>query len=564
MHISAIEVLERGINSGKKRNNFPKNVSSFLHCLAGLLLLSVALSHFAFLRITGFTGTFPNQVFPFFTNNNLYLTSGILEGTVALICFKYRGRDFTNYFILSFVATMLLYHWAFSFTGGMPCGCLGLLGRLLHVNKSSEEIIAYITLFVLTLTTTPWLCLKLRIVSKRVFGKVPLGLAIILTLQSAYCGNDPNQTIEIYGTYSATAVNAYTGERVVHDPDTVDAAFRVTICGNTWKITATNLTDVSCTNVDWFLSKNTVGQIWCDGTNTYTLQPIFPFGNITNFASISSSRFYFSWQTKNFLGMSLPWLTYCLSPSDLNSDRKWIINGVVALPVPWLSPRESPLAYAYKWAISPTDDGMFVDKVSLTRDSGLDLSEDKALLRPELIYPWSLAAYQLDRTRLDTLKQIPDGFVEAEFKCMEWYRTNSISIPSKSELKYFQFDPRHQLPYPMYQAELKMTSVNVLKEGEDNLFPQMSQPTTAVDFRYHKFNGNRIYNFAKYTIRPGESLKPADDPALLADAEYHLKHGPRYDAFLTNKHILVWALFGIVTLIPIAAMLIGKYKKQGR
>ncbi len=133
-----------------------RKLPSSLHCFAGTLLILFALSHFAFLRISGFEGRLPNPVFPFFTNNGLYLTAGFIEGLAAVACFRFPGRDWTNVIVLTFVTIMLLYRWAFVFNGGSDCNCLGLLGKLLHVSKREERTTPNLALLYLVFTTIPW------------------------------------------------------------------------------------------------------------------------------------------------------------------------------------------------------------------------------------------------------------------------------------------------------------------------------------------------------------------------------------------------------------------------
>ncbi|HXI72033.1 MAG TPA: hypothetical protein VNN22_16885, partial [Verrucomicrobiae bacterium] len=421
MHIKGTEQFEREINLGKRTNSFPKNVSSFLHCFAGGLLLLYALSHFGFLRITGYNGALPNLVFPFLTNNNLYLTAGLLESSVAVVCVGFRGRANTNFVILSFVALMLLYHWAFYFLGGKHCNCLGTLGVLLHVSKSEEKTLTSLSLVFLTLTTTPWIYSNLRVVLMRIFGKMALALMVILIIpQNAHADGELSRVIEIYGTYKGTSQNPITGEPRI-DYQHVEAAFHVTICGDDWIITVTNLIDISDHAINYNVSKFSIGQMWCDGTNTYCLQPAHNHeaDYNTNVVTITPSRFYTGSYDPDFLGISLPWLTYCLSPSTIQPDK----NGVTALPVPWLQPRFSVFAYGYKWIIAATEDGRFIDNLSTVRDTNLDLSDEDSLLRPGFDYPDSLADYDNIKRRLNAFRYVPSGWVQTKFECTEWYHT---------------------------------------------------------------------------------------------------------------------------------------------
>lgn len=545
---------------GEGMTGMAQRFPSSLHCFAGVLLSLFALSHLAFLRISGFEGGLPNPVFPFFSNNDLYLAAAIFEGFTALACFRFHGRDFTNMIILAFIATILWYRWAFRFTGGSHCGCMGLLGRLLHVSKRHEKIIGNLVLFYLAFTTIPWLYSTLRAVGRRVAWKLPLGLVMVLGLQPIRANGDLRKVIEVYGEYNTSAQNPKTGRAYVQDPRHVHAAFCVVICGNAWKITATNLSDISDPTIGFVLKKSTVGQIWSDGTNTFTMEPAHGQGAYatTNIVTASPTPFYLESFDPDFLEMSLPWLTYCLSTNTSHPDK----NGHVTQPVPWLQPRFSPMAYGFRWIISPTADGEFISKLTLVRDHALDLSDGRTLLRTDFVYPNSLAAYERDENRLKLLKTIPNGFVQAKFTCLDWYFTNEASIPAESELQQFEYNPSQRYRYPVFEGRLTAAKIVLRNADVANIFPKVTQPTQVVDFRYRRASRSRIYRYAEYTLQPGESWKSADDAVLLAQAARYLKYGPRYDFFLSphKRNYLAWLLLVGVMLIPAIAVLWKKHK----
>jgi hypothetical protein len=94
-------------------------MNSFLHIFAGVLLSCFSVSHFGFLTLKhwDFSLGLANPVFPFLTNSNVYLMAGLLEGVTGILCIVFRGRDLVNWAILTFVAVILCYRWAFSFFG---------------------------------------------------------------------------------------------------------------------------------------------------------------------------------------------------------------------------------------------------------------------------------------------------------------------------------------------------------------------------------------------------------------------------------------------------------------
>jgi len=537
---------------GDYLNGMARRLPSSLHVFAGILLLLFAFSHFAFLRISGFEGGLPNAVFPFFTNNDLYFAAGFLEGLTAVACFRFCGRDFTNIIVLTFVTIMLLYRWAFNFTGGSHCGCLGLLGKLLHVSKREETIIPNLALLYLISTTIPWFYSALRAVRQRALLKLWISLTAALSLQPTHASGEGSTTIEVYGEYHAAAQNPQSG-KTYHDSRRVDASFVVIVImgGNAWKVCATNL------------NTGQVGQIWCDGIETYTSETVEKGGTSpSTIVTVSPSQFYLGSYSGDYLDMSLPWLTYCLSPDMIAPDT----NGIIALPIPWMNPRVSLGAYLYKWIISPSE-GQFIESLSTVRDNALDLSDDQALLRSDFVYPSSIGGYNRERTTLNFLRTIPNGWVETKFKCTQWYHTNHILIPAESEIQHYMFPgaaSRPPFPHPLFYGKLKAINVILLKAQGHNWLPtSASQESHVFDFRYRQANKTRIYRYAEYTLHPGESWKSADDPTLLSQAARYLKHGPRFDAFFypNKRNNLVWLLFGFVILIPVMAVLWNKHKK---
>lgn len=541
-------------------------IQSVLHCLAGALLLVFASSHFAFLGLTGFEGRLRNSVFPFLTNNNLYCAAGGLEWVTALVCFKFHGRPFTNVFILAFVTVMLLYRWAFNFTGGTHCACLGLFAKLLHIDNAREKTLANLALLCLAITTTPWVYSGFPAQSRRFFSTLTLLVMIALPSKSAADGSPSNLTIQIYGGYTATAQNPATGKAYL-DYRHVRAAFVAVLSGPAWIICVTNL------------STGSACRLWCDGTNTFALQPAdaidFDTFNLTggskstNVVTISPTLYYVETIDPDYLDVSLPWLTYGLNPSAAAQGED---KGIVALPVPWLQPRSKPSGYGYKWDISwAGNDGQtdmrFAQTLTVARDRSLDVDTNAWLLRKDLLYPVSLPDYNRALDDLSHVISVKDGFVEAKFQCLHWYTeqyasNDIITVPDESEFECFAFSPRRVNPFPYFKGELSASRIVVLEGPQDSLHPGIQLTTRVLDFRYRRVNATHIYRMARYTLQAGEAWKSSDDPALLAEAAYYLRHGPRYDTYVTMRNYLVWVLFGVILVTPVIVMLISKRRNK--
>src|SRR6266478_5410445 len=142
---------------GNVTDPFLKELQVVLHWIAGVILLLFGVSHFGFLTISTANHGLHNTVFPFLTNSTVYFVAALFELSIAIICLRSRGREFANVMILTFVAIIAWYRWAFYYTGGSSCDCLGLLAKLLHLTKAQETSVPIATLIILTVTTTPWL-----------------------------------------------------------------------------------------------------------------------------------------------------------------------------------------------------------------------------------------------------------------------------------------------------------------------------------------------------------------------------------------------------------------------
>lgn len=382
-----------------------------------------------------------------------------------------------------------------------------------------------------------------------------LTLLGIVSLTSGV-GAGLHPAIEVSGSYRGVALDPISGKPRHQDMRSVEAAFRVLLIGDAWLIAATNLNEIVDPAIDFCISKHSVGQVWCNGTNTFTLQPDHRVRGdyLTNLATVAPTRFYTASYAPDFIGMSLPWLTYCLAPSAIPREK----SGVVALPLPWAQARFSQLAYGYKWIIDATEDGRFVKDLSVVRDHSLDLSDSDSLLRPSFVYPDSLASYERNLLQLAVIRGIPDGWLQSSFRVTEWHQTNGISVPTRSEFTEYYFNPQIENLYPVYKAELRVSQIVFRLPDQVEFIPPVVKPTPVFDFRYRRVNNTRIHRMASYTLQPGEMWKPDNDPLLLQQAADYLKHGPRYDAFLKRSRVgifLVWLAFRIITVVPILVML---------
>lgn len=517
--------------------------TSWLHLLAGGILLAFAVSHFAFLGISDPSHDLTNTVFPFLKNRTMYLLAGVLEISVALVCLLFRGHSWTNIVILAFVGVIAWYRWAFYFTGGAHCGCLGLLGKLLHISKLEETVLPIVMLCLLTLTTLPWLCGGFLKLARGRVRSVPLLAALLLACRSAH----GQLAVQVSGEIDSAHYNPYS-HKIFTNTD-IQAEFTADLSGENWDIAITNKND----NRWW-------ARMFFDGTNIYTFEPRngnLYRGQLPNsnevFATITPSPVYSS-VDEDDLGISLAWAAYGFSPIAAVTNK----HGVVELPLNWLYSRVSPYAHGYKWQLGDWVSGRFIDSFEVVYDHTLDLDQKSELLRWNMDYPGTLPEYN-DRVKnlSARMREVPNGFVEARYRCTEWLHTNSITIPAAAELEWYWYYPPSIAEKFEYRATLKVTGIGFA--GMPELLAPPNEVTYVHDYRFKRANEHRIFKYGDYQLQAGDAWKAGDDPALLAKADDWLKHGRKYDDFgfafgVPARTVVTW-LFLVITLIPVVAVL---------
>ena len=219
------------------------SLESLGHCLAAVLLLTFAFSHFAAFAVHLPSQASVNTVFPFLTNRTMYLLAGVLELITAVICLLKRGRQRAHVAILMFIFVMIWYRWALFYTGGgAHCECLGILGVALRLSKTQEKVLPIVALVLLGLTVLPWLLRRLAGIMRmtpsvpKVAGNLGLMLIAFLCHSSA-----AQQTIEVTGRYDTENFNPGTGTPFTNMARHV--AFTFTLAGDAWSIWCTNISD---------------------------------------------------------------------------------------------------------------------------------------------------------------------------------------------------------------------------------------------------------------------------------------------------------------------------------
>jgi hypothetical protein len=521
-------------------------LNSVLHLIAAVILLLFAASHFAFLTVPDVSHNLQNPVFPVLANKHMYLIAGLFEAVTGLLCLRFRGRDAANIVILMFVGVILWYRWAFYFVGGTQCSCLGILGRLLHLSKTQEKVLPIVALIILTMTTLPWLIRILWNSRRRVSGSLPLILALALMPQVVL----GQKSVELTGELNLKAGNPKTGAPYTNQES--HSSFTVTFLGDSWKICATNLLD-----------KRWWEEIAWDGTNIYTIEPqdgnyyfnIPPTG--TNLVTIRGSQF-FEIGRDDPLGVAALWIAYGLAPQTVTTNKM----GLREVPLPWDYPRNHPDAYGYNWIMTPSPDGRFLEDCKMVRDQSLDLNDKDESLRSEVDYPVGTKERNHFKVGLTIKKSVPTDFVAARYHCAEWYHTNGMTIPAASELTIYYYGPKNYFTHPYKTAEIKATSVKVHDEME-KVLPPVTAVTQVEDYRYKRMNKTRVFRYGEYTLNASDLWKSGNDPKLLAQADYGLKHGPRIDDLgVASRNVVAWVLLAFMVIPPIVIIFALKKKQS--
>jgi len=541
------DTLAKKENTGQS-GNVNSRVSQWFHSFAGVILLIYAASHFGFLFIPDEHHNLHNIVFPLVTNWVLYLIVGCIEMAVGIVCLKIRGHFLVNVALLTFVAAMLWYKWAFYYLGGSYCGCTGLLGRLFHLKKQAENIVPLVTLGLLTFSTTPWLYRGFReFVNLKVRATV---FFILLVCHQAF----GSEIIQMKGTIDWQDYVPATGKPVAKYQG--HHKFVATIQWPAWKICITNVE-----RPQWW------AELVCDGTNTYFIQPKTKYGFLAKGADKNPST---DTQTvvidkspgfpREFDEMeaSIGWFTFGLSPRSIYTNN----IGLIDMPVPTSSARDNLKSYGYKWLITWSDDGKYAKEADAVRDKALDLSDKEEMLRPNLDYPETLAKYNAYLQTLRVREATPNGFIKFHYTAEEWYHTNNILIPTASKVEVYWWDmSKKTYQFPWHVIKLKATDITFNSE-ESNLLPEISMPTEVRDYRYKKANETRIFKYAEYTLNNGDFWKSDNDPAILNQVSDYLKHGRKYTTFSNQKKEWVaWTLL-ITAISPLVILALISLKNK--
>ena len=249
-------------------------------------------------------------------------------------------------------------------------------------------------------------------------------------------------------------------------------------------------------------------------------------------------------------------LTYCFAPGEIVPDRQ----GRRVAPT-HVARRDNTLRYGYRWEYTPSPDGRFVDFLRIVRDRSLDVPVREELLRREFDPPQTLEEFNTFKEYLAIRRTIADGFVKEEFKCQQRLATNGWHLPLRAEFI------RYSWPYAGKVARKVTLHTTNVATGIPRLDspPRPTLPTRVRDYRYRRFENDRLFLRATYMLQPGEPWRGPNDPELLAQAEEYIRNGPRYDAFLRPqmRHYLTWLAYAGLVIVPLAAYALRRRLPRG-
>ncbi len=356
---------------------------------------------------------------------------------------------------------------------------------------------------------------------------------------------DAGQVIDVQGHYVKTLYRY--GKPT---SESLRVTFFITLSTNACGIWATNMDDASVWET-----------VVYDGTNTYLLTPIAghsPQGasGATLCGLVDPGRQYYTMGI-SFLDTYIPWITYCLRPSDVTPH----------MHTPGVNWRSDVNTYGWRWKeVVISSDGRFLQGFVIVRDSSLDLNGKSELLRTNLEYPRTIDDFQNQNQYLAYRKSIPDGWVGRTYICEQWYETNGYTIPLSAEFKHYAFSGGKTLLTDSIIIQADTISVS---EEATNSAPPLAEKTYVRDYRYTRRNESRMFPYAEY-VGSG-SWKPDNDPELLAQANRYMKYGPTFGDFgVVSKFfspqggrlIVIWLSLLLVNVTVIVILVRNKLKKH--
>ena len=348
----------------------------------------------------------------------------------------------------------------------------------------------------------------------------------------------------VKGEYTVKLFNPSTGK--LHE-DSIDTnVFWVWRCEEKYKLCVTN-TQLGYVQYAWAIYDRTK-HIWVQCRPNDKKYPVRaeiypkPFVNTSWWVPFS---------------LEYPWLMYCLSPKVLMQNQRGTECGR------YYGNRISPARCGWRLEGTTLPGGVFFELLRRVRDVSLDLDYLGELRREELDCPETIDEWNLFHDGLSYRRTIPNGFVSMEYRCGKWLHTNGVAVPVEGLFRVWFYPRAPHVTYKSHsqEVEIRATSVELISGeeaflGSGLVVPSKGFETYVRDYRYRRFENDRKFNCAHYTLKPGEPIRSANDPDLLAQAERYLKRGRKYyEPPVSGRHKVLWAVAVVLAIPPVLYLL---------
>jgi hypothetical protein len=473
----------------------PSRVTTWLHMGTGLLLLLFGVSHLFLLVVAFPDANQLNIVFPFLSNRGVYLIVGLVEILLALFVFRSRVSSEANITILAFVASLLWYRWAFYFSGGRDCGCVGALGYIFGISKRTADLLPILALVFMVCSILPWGwgILKKSATHFLVRRRSAVTGAFVL---GNICMADAGTSVVIYGKLDSADYNPRTGG--VYSNTISHADFKVRIANDLWNLSVTNSEFPAWRCEVAFDGSATIVRVPFGGNFSQKSAPVQDHHK----ARIRPGDGLLPIEGDP-MGVSLLWVAYGLSRSAISNRSQ--ASGAVDYPLPW---EVRSMSFGYAWECAFESNRLFLTSSRVVRDKRFDLDDKQEFLRPALRYPESQATKNEYLEGFSARRGIPTGFIAANYSCSAWVNHIdgsgfSTDFPSTCEMEVFMSPPYTQ---PRKKMRLAVTKIENLEQGEP-LIPAIANKISVDDFRARRIEGGKILACANYEINLGDKWR---------------------------------------------------------
>lgn len=493
------------------------------------IFLIYAASHFSFLSVPSYRHELNDVVFPFLKNRYIYTLAGVLELAIGVACLLYRRDRRPAVAVWFFISLMIWYRVGIDFLGGeSACNCLGILGKLLGISKRAEQVIPIVTLATLGLLNLPWRQIVNHIKGRRI---VAVSCSIVI---AAVVGSHTAEAsgILVEGKLRARAFNPTKATEYAFMR--ANSSFRALLVGTTYDIEITN-NDVKLWTVRFvYDGSNALITAPADGDYYRTRTP-----SGKRFSAILSKEPVPALNTHDVFGLSVLWMVLCY-PTHVAAGQ---LQNHSEIPLLWLIPRRSAVAYGYRWDADLADDHN-AKSIQILRSSALDLDPVGEAMRPNLIIRDTVAAKNELTLALNVRRQQSDGFSVADLRVSGWESVvGGRQMPKNAQLQLALGESQtHKHFWRIYAFEIDR--VSPAPDATVSL-PQITGVTHVEDFRFAEKRGDHVYKASTYDLSPGASWPAHYDSQQVALREEYFKSIVR-PSYRAAGHAVVWAALGMI------------------